>query len=211
MIRRVVLLTAIALFLPVAALANSTLVFSNTGGNITFQNNKYLAGSSTLTSFTGLNGSTVSGSLGVVNYKTGAFVSGSVATSATFAPGGFFQIKGNGTNGLPNGVIFTGAFTSQVDWLGSFNPSGNNNKGAWTYVLSGQVAGTIHGIGSGSAAGATVQFTFDVPNGKQFSKTVRLKNGITTTTVPEPGTLGLLGSGLIGLAGLIRRRFASQV
>jgi hypothetical protein len=94
-----------------------------------------------------------------------------------------------------------------VNWAGTYNPLGNQGKGNWTYVLSGQVAGSIHGIGGGNAAGTTIQFTFDVPGSKPFSKTVRLNHGITTVAVPEPGTLGLLGTGLIGIAGVIRRKF----
>jgi hypothetical protein len=39
--------------------------------------------------------------------------------------------------------------------------------------------------------------------------TANSEAGMTKAVVPEPGTLTLFGTGLIGLAGIIRRRFAS--
>ena len=204
--RRAVLLTFIILSLPVFMWANSSdLIFQNTGGKITIGAGSSLQlSNSTLTSFTALNGSVINGVLGAVSFKTGAMTLGTLGTSGTFAGGGSFTISGNGSNGMANGILFSGTFAGPVSWVGSFNSSGNHGLGAWTYVLSGTVSGQLS---NGSpASGVTVQFTFDVPKGQQFSKGVRLNQGITTVTVPEPGTLGLLGTGLLGLAGLVRRK-----
>jgi hypothetical protein len=196
----------LALVLPIAAWANSNIVFQNTGGNVTTNGSTITLTNSTLTSFTGLNGIPITGNLGTVNFTTGALLSGSLGTSAVLAAGGSFTITGNGTNGLPNGVLFSGSFSGPVNWIGTYNPLGNGGKGNWTYVLTGTVMGTLN---NGQAAGGgTVQLTFDVPGSKQFGKGhgARLNTGVTTVTVPEPGTLGLLGTGLLGIAGLVRRK-----
>jgi hypothetical protein len=203
--RRAVLVALLALALPMAAWANSDFVFNNNGGKVSVGSGQslWLSGSS-LTSFTGLNGVPITGTLGLVDFSTGSLISGSLGAGGIFAAGGSFTITGNGSNGLPNGVVFSGSFSGPVTWTASFNPSGFKGKGNWSYVLTGDISGSING---NPAAAGTVQLTFDVPRGKPFSTGANLNTGTTTVTVPEPGTLGLLGTGLVGLAGLLRRKF----
>jgi hypothetical protein len=142
-----------------------------------------------------------------VKFTTAGLQSGNLGVAGTFGAGGTINIGSNGTGGLPNGVLFTGTFSGPVAWVGSFNPAGNGGQGAWTYTLSGQVQGTF--FNGQSANGGTVQISFDVPKGFQFGvgHPARGKSGITTVaSVPEPGSLALLGTGLFALGGVMRRK-----
>lgn len=213
--KRAVLLAMVALVLQAASWANSSnVVFTNSGGRITagvviIDGTSFPTlslSNSMLTGFTGFNGAPITGNLGTVSSTTGGFIpsSGSLGSGGVFGAGGSFTITGNGSHGL-TGTLFQGTFAGPVNWTASFNPNARNGHGAWYYVLTGTVAGSLHN--GATATGGTVQFTFDVPKGKTFSKAVNLNNGVTTVTVPEPGTLGLLGTGLFGIAGMVRHKF----
>ena len=120
-----------------------------------------------------------------------------LAMGGTLAPGGTFTITGNGSNGVPNGVIFSGTFSSSspVTWTVITLADGSHQ-----YTLSGAIEGN-------GKVGATVQLV--VVSGKgYFNGSARLSSGDTSLSVPEPGTLSLLGTGLIGLAGVIRRKLS---
>jgi hypothetical protein len=192
-----------------AASANS-IDYENSGGTLTATNDETvltLTGS-ILTSVTG--GActpTCAGNLGKIKFTTGVLTSGSLATGATFGVGGFFMITGNGSDGVNNGILFQGTFTSAT-WTPHWNPTGDDH-GYWTYELSATISGTL---GSGQRLSEKfIAFTFDVPHGQQFSSAVRFKQGVTSTGVPEPGTLALVGIGMVSLAGSFRRKLWPRV
>jgi hypothetical protein len=190
--KRIVLMALLAVAFPLAAFANS-VDFSNQGGTLSGSSAGLTLTASELSAVVGLGGNgPVLGDLGTVTFTTGSLLSGNLATDAVFNSGGSFTITGNGTNGVPNGVLFSGSFTSTVTWAYSSTLS----NGSEVFDISGKVSGLASTI-QGYAVVGSNGFT-------QVYGTVG--SGNTIVTVPEPGTLALFGTGLAGLAAAVRRK-----
>jgi PEP-CTERM motif len=200
--KKIVVLLALALALPLAAFASSGVDFSNDGGTLTGTSAGLSLAGSTLIAVNGLNGGgLITGSnLGSVTFSTGSLATGSLQMGGTFNAGGSFTITGNGSDGLPNGTLFSGTFTSAT-WTVVTLANGTHN-----YTLTGVLTGTL---GSVNANGVTVQLTINTGKGF-FNGSTQISSGDTNVVVPEPGSLSLLGTGLLGLAGMIRRKIKTN-
>jgi hypothetical protein len=212
MLKKLLLMAALAVAIPMASFASSVdfqngcatsnCTISGGTGGLTLNNSQ-------LTGVNGYNGGGLQlGNLGTVSFTTGALSSGTLQAGGTFsAAGSSFTITGNGNGGLPSGVVFSGSFSADPTWALQTLPDGTHN-----YTLTGVLSGTLTlPSGTVSANGVTVQLTVNTGKGYYNGRSVRLSSGDTnisygTAVTPEPGTLSLLGTGLIGLAGVIRRK-----
>lgn len=143
--------------------------------------------------------------LGYVSFSTGALASGSLWSGGTFSStnSSFIVTSGGGGYGQPaKGVIFKGSFVGPVTWTlvsqtGQFN---------YVFTLSGKIQGQLWT--GREVTGTTTQTIYVYKNQWVHDGKGLAWLGNSNLSVPEPGTLGLLGTGLLAL-GSLRRRFLS--
>ena len=148
---------------------------------------------------------------GTLNFSTGTFVggSGTMATPYMWAAGGSITVTTTGgtVNGtaIPASTLFSGSFAGPETATVNGNTAGLNG----TFVTGNVNAA----IAAALNLSTTNPFTGIMQNNLSITSfvngvpaTASLASGdLTLSPSPEPGTLALFGSGLLGIAGLARR------
>ena len=199
--RRVLVLALLALALPMAAWADG-IDLVNVHGSISISAAGITSVGSQLQSFNGIVADP-GHTLGSVSFSTGALLTGTIHDGGTFSDAGSsFTVIGKGPKVPHKGTIFSGAFVGPVAWT-LVSQVGQS----LTYTLSGAIQGTLW---NGHFVSGNTTQTIVPTNGQLAQGIGHIRVGDTGIMTPEPGTLGLLGTGLVAIAGMLRRKFAVQ-
>jgi len=236
--KRVVLLLALAFLLaPMVALADAVPMLdfgitAPTAGTISYDGNggPLIGSGISVDSVVGLNtplnsGVTLTIAGGILNFTTGG-LTGATSDTWSFGGGGNSFISITGSCTTPEGAAIPSCFSEDIrlngaPWLlwGGFGNATVTTFGDTFKIASASFYDykcwdllAFFGLGDYAFAplGGNFNISFNaagVPPGA-FASTVVL-SGDVVNTVPEPGTLALLGTGLLSIAGLVRRKLTS--
>lgn len=197
--RMAVVLALLALLVPLAARAD--IIIGNKGGTILLLDTGIVSHGSRLVQFNKIH-STPGHALGSVDFATGALSSGTLLGGGVFSSvGSSFIVTGNSPK-VPKGLIFNGTFVGDITWT---LVSGLPNK-PQVYQLTGEIQGQLYD--GRTITGTTTQTIYIYYHQVIKDHQGSLHIGNSNLGTPEPGTLGLLGIGLLAVAGTVRRRFA---